>query len=208
MIGNTHSSDNIALDFLDIVEKIVSQKESVTQSAAQPSGANALNKAASEAAMENNLENYSEPNPEDFVVDMRSDGNEALDSQAGRVLESKIKDLQNEVSDAGGTESRAAVRANAKSKVRPTNGLRNGKALRILNGLGKIAGGLRNKGESFAADVVEATAMGIKNDLVVEANKRAQVVSELQKISFDLKNENKGFASDLVEATIDKILKS
>ena len=82
------------------------------------------------------------------------------------------------------------------------------KTVKILRGLGKIANSLRGKGEDFAADVVESTALGIREDAMEEARKKVVVASELEKIAFNLNSEKKFFASDLVSATIDKILKA
>ena len=76
----------------------------------------------------------------------------------------------------------------------------------VLRGLGKIEGGLRRKGEGFAADMVRATAMSVKRDLVTEAGRKRHVVSELNKIAFSLKNDGEKFASDLVKTTINKLL--
>jgi hypothetical protein len=75
----------------------------------------------------------------------------------------------------------------------------------ILSGLSKIASSLRSKNEGFAADVVEATALSITNDLKKEASRNKFVKSELRKIASDLRVKGDSFASDLVLATINKI---
>lgn len=79
-------------------------------------------------------------------------------------------------------------------------------ATEVLHGLGKIATDLRNKGKGFAADVVEATAFSIRDDLVKEASEKLHVVSSLEKIASDLKKEDPGdFSIDLIQASINRI---
>ena len=80
---------------------------------------------------------------------------------------------------------------------------------RLMRGLGKIAGSLRRKNEDFAADVVEATALNIRNDFYKKAmsssKKKEYVVSSLQKIAKDLRNKGESFAADVVITTANKI---
>jgi hypothetical protein len=75
----------------------------------------------------------------------------------------------------------------------------------IMNGLGKIAGSLRAKGEAFAADVVEATALSIRGDLVKEAERKSGIVDTLSKMASDFSNNGDNFAADMVRVTISKI---
>ena len=77
----------------------------------------------------------------------------------------------------------------------------------LMSGLGKIAGSLRRKGENFAADVVEATAISIDGDFRKTASSRGsnKTLSELRKISEELRSSNNSFAADLVDSTIKKI---
>jgi hypothetical protein len=75
----------------------------------------------------------------------------------------------------------------------------------IMNGLGKIAASLRSKGEGFAADVVEVTAFGIREDLVKEANRKNNLILSLNKMASDFNNSGDNFAADMVLATVNKI---
>jgi hypothetical protein len=79
---------------------------------------------------------------------------------------------------------------------------------RVMRGLGKIAGSLRKKNEMFAADVVEATAINIRNDFYKKANKKQTVIEGLNKIASSLSQKGEEFAADVVKATINKIAKS
>jgi hypothetical protein len=72
----------------------------------------------------------------------------------------------------------------------------------IMNGLGKISASLRNKGEGFAADVVEATAFSIRGDLAKEDQRKSGIISSLNKLASDFINSGDSFAADMVQATI------
>jgi hypothetical protein len=76
---------------------------------------------------------------------------------------------------------------------------------RVLDGLSKIAGSLRAKGEAFAADVVEATALSIRGDLRKDAGRRATVVSGLKKLASEFYSSQDTLAGDMVAVTIKKL---
>lgn len=78
----------------------------------------------------------------------------------------------------------------------------------IMRGLGKIAGSLKSKGEIFAADVVEATAISIKNDFVKEAKQKTAVIDELEKMAKRLERKGNKKAAIQVIKTASKIIKS
>lgn len=75
----------------------------------------------------------------------------------------------------------------------------------VLAGLSDIADGLRKKGENFAADVVEATAKSIREDVAAEESKTSNVVDALSKMAADLSSCGDQFAADMVLATVNKI---
>ena len=77
-----------------------------------------------------------------------------------------------------------------------------------MAGLGKIASDLRLKGESFAADMVEATAISISKDLSKEAEEKAVVIRGLKKIASDFDASGDTFAGDMVRVTIKNIIDS
>ena len=78
----------------------------------------------------------------------------------------------------------------------------------LMAGLGKIASDLRVKGEDFAADMVEATAISISKDLSKEAEEKRHVVQNLSKIASDFDNSGDTFAGDMVRVTIQNIIDS
>jgi hypothetical protein len=81
-----------------------------------------------------------------------------------------------------------------------------GRDMQIMTGLGKIAAGLRLKGEGFAADMVEATALSIGVDIKKEAAERGSVIGNLKKLAGDFDRDGDSFAGDMVRATISNIV--
>ena len=75
----------------------------------------------------------------------------------------------------------------------------------LIKGLGKIAADLRDKDEHFAADMVEATAISIGEDLRKEASKKTFVIEGLEKIARSLDRSGDVFAGDVVRTTIRNI---
>tara|TARA_Y100001937_G_C7022882_1_gene286322 strand:- start:198 stop:719 length:522 start_codon:yes stop_codon:yes gene_type:complete len=75
----------------------------------------------------------------------------------------------------------------------------------LIKGLGKIAADLRGKDEHFAADMVEATAISIGEDLRKEASKKTFVIEGLKKIARSLDSSGDVFAGDVVRTTIRNI---
>ncbi len=76
---------------------------------------------------------------------------------------------------------------------------------RVLDGLSKIASGLRSKGEGFAADVVLSTANSIRGDIEKNASRKNSILSGLEKIASDMYSNGEQLAGDMVHVTIDKI---
>jgi hypothetical protein len=79
---------------------------------------------------------------------------------------------------------------------------------RVFQGLSKIASSLRSKGESFAADVVEATANSIRGDLKKDASRKSDLVSSLRKVAKELYESRDPLAGDMVQITMNKIAKA
>jgi len=204
MIGNRYSGDNLAAEFLRLVNENASQENlgahvKKTASLDDPDD-NILNSTAGDFI----INNKDEPNRsvsdlenkiEDFSSDDTSDEEKILQNITANAYEKKKRSLEANNKADRVRESKISISADKKT-------------VKILRGLGKIANSLRGKGEDFAADVVESTALGIRKDAMQEARKKVVVASELEKIAFNLNSEKKFFASDLVSATIDKILKA
>jgi DNA-binding ferritin-like protein len=179
MIGNKYSGDNIAKEFFKLSE---------------------IKKTASE---QSSYESYVEDevvSPEDFLQTVEK--NEDL---IEKELDSKIEDLgfwedvpaQSDAEDckyeASSEDSQEFLDEDAKE---------------VLEGLGKIAGSLRLRGENFAADLVEATAFGIKSDIVKQAGEKMEVINTLNKIASEISAKGDSLTADVVKVTINKIKNS
>ena len=146
--------------------------------AAPPASANI--KTASEKALKCDLSSDLSSELEDMILDGPPEEDYVSD-----LMENNISDMEEYACDSD-------LDVSAKQKY-------------ILSGLNKISKDLRNKGEVFAADVVEATINGITDDLRKEANKSKDVVNALSKIAEELATSGDQFAADMVIATRNKI---
>ena len=79
------------------------------------------------------------------------------------------------------------------------------KEAKIMTGLSKIASSLRAKNESFAADVVEATALSIMDDFKKEASSKAHIYNELKKVASELESKGDDLSADMVRVTLSRI---
>lgn len=88
-----------------------------------------------------------------------------------------------------------------------TDYLIDSKAKFILHELGKISADLRTK-NAFAADLVDATVIDIKNDLLKEAAKKLKVVNELTKMASSAYKSGDIMTGDVITVSINNIKKS
>jgi len=202
MIGNSFAGDEIAIAMREILKSKKLEKTALLET--------------DDAETSSPVENVSladDPNPEDFLI------NEEEEIQpADEELSNKISDVSsyNPVCDQCGAENCECLEdaCPTHNEARDACGcppkedvsyLIDNRAKRILQGLGKVAGSLRAKDEDFAADLVAATAMSIKQDYIKEASKKAHVVNSLKKMATDFYANNNELAGDLVTVTINKI---
>lgn len=82
------------------------------------------------------------------------------------------------------------------------------KAQYVLFQLGKIAKGLREKNKSFAADMVEVTALEIKDQVMKKASQKLQIVSGLQKMAQESYQKGDHYTGDVISVTVENIKKS
>ncbi len=180
-----------------------------------------LRKVASEDVMKP----VEEVSAEDFLISSDADDTENVNS----VLDKKIEDMSNEADDikpcvncspskpcasCGQLEHSADCHENKADDdiddpefYSEVNDMMDTKVSFVLNGLGKIAADLRSKNERFAADMVEATAIKIKNEELEKVANKLYVFSELRKISSELLEAGDDFAADMVEVTMNKLRK-
>lgn len=82
------------------------------------------------------------------------------------------------------------------------------KAQYVLYELGKIATNLRHKNKGFAADMVEVTALEIKDEVLKKAAQKLQIVSGLQKMATESYAKGDHYTGDVIMVTVDNIKKS
>jgi hypothetical protein len=202
MFGNKYSGESIAREFGRLMNQSAIRKQAQAEESSDSPG----------------LESQALENAEDFLVAPPDDGGERVSSE----LDNKILDLSNYSDD----DADVCPKCEAKDckcdecpkckegvcKCEPeseaSDVLFDTRAAHTLHELGKMASNLRSRGESFAADMVEATANGIKEDLIKEVSKKAYVLDSLKKMATDFSREGDTLAADMVRVTINKIKNS
>jgi hypothetical protein len=206
IIGNKFNGDNIAQEF--------AKHMSSRQQAAS------LRKEAALAAESQIKLAQEELKPEDFLV-----APESKDTKINSIIDNKISELsepcevcKQEECTCGEEEACETCKSCDKcgSQEHSANdcmmGMSNDvqdlvdvKAQYVIKELGKMASGFRAKDQFFAADMVEATAISIRNDLIKEASQKLETILELKKLAQQSKKDGDLFSTDLIEATIRKI---
>lgn len=187
MFGNKYQGDDLAKEFY----KLVTLKKVASDSSEE--------KAESLAA---DLQNHAEDpamDPAQFLNSLE----EA--PEIAEQLDSEVDDLDSWAADSTQVESADDGGDTPMMYSDDMSYLLDQRASVVLNGLGKIAGSLKQRGESFAADIVEATALSIKEDMVKEASNKLETLTILSKIASDISEDGDQFTADMVNATISKI---
>lgn len=188
MFGNKYQGDTLAKEFYKLME---------------------LKKLASEGESEN-----SALDPQNHVEDEVVDPAQFLQTlekapDIAEDLDEKINNLDSySDDDASMADAMDHDHQNQAMYSDDTDYLLDHRASEVLNGLGKIAGSLKARGEVFAADMVEATASSIQDDLIKEASQKLETINVLTKIASDISEKGDRFTADIVEATIFKIKNS
>jgi hypothetical protein len=139
----------------------------------------------------------------DFLAELEKTLNQTVDvGSVASGLEQSLEGMITDDDEAGGDRATEQLIAmdSALDSFAHTNSEK-----RVLIGLSKIAGSLRAKGEAFAADVVNATAISIHGDLQKEAGRKDAIVSGLKKLAREFYNGKDPLAGDMVQVTINKI---
>lgn len=187
MIVNRRNGDSLALEFSKLLNKSLKKK------ASQESAGQLL---LDETSADDKFKD------ENFLMDEAS-----ASSSDAEVLSNSLDDSASMVSDFSSTEDKMKSSYEDKigglvdfgEDVEPESIV---EARQIMSGLGKIAKSLKDKGESFAADMVVATAHEINDNLIKEAAKTQFVKAELMKIASELDRDGDKFSRDMVLATI------
>ena len=200
MFGNKYAGADIASEMYRLLTK--SKSDSRVKTASMEGAVDAASSLKAEAIAK----------PEDFLVSPES-GTEDV----GASLEGKISNMasyadtpEEAVSQEGGSAGSllAESLADDASFAEDISYLVDARAKVVLEGLGKVAMSLYKKNETFAGDLVNATAMGIRQDYLEKATKKAKVVNSLTKMASDFYSKDNELAGDMVTVTIEKIKKS
>jgi len=200
MIGNRYSGDSIAHAFQDILRKnreMKKEAQALFESPAEDDPA--------EAVLNHKPEGDLLPDPESFLMSLDKPKSDDISG----ALDGNIESLEEGSATCEACGQRVCACSDmlyAKDKPSESDYF-DATASHILNGLGKIAGSLQAKGHNFASDIVEATAMSIKDDFIKEAQNKARVTSELRKMAKELSDSGNVIASDIILVTIEKIKK-
>lgn len=157
--------------------------------------------------------------PEDFLIETEPEVN-----SHSNILDNKIEEVSSYVKDDKVVKQQAdkKVAKNKascnscnsqecscqKKKSEDISYLVDKKAQYVLFQLGKIASGLREKNNNFAADMVEATALEIKDQTLQKAAKKYQVVTGLQKMAKAAYKSGDSLTGDVITVSIEEIKKS
>jgi len=193
MIGNKYSGDTIASEFYKLI--------TLKKMAYEGGGRDVSTPDLPTEPTENTLSLDEDLNPEEFLRSL--DEVEISDG-----IDQNIKDLESWSQDGVYNEQPDAGASQAPTYSEDMNYLLDQRAAKVLNGLGKIAGSLQQKGEGFAADMVAATAKNIKDEMVKDASMKLEAVSLLKKVASDIEDEGDRFTADIIKATILKIKNS
>lgn len=206
MFGDRFAAEELARNFQSRMSKLQSLKKQAAE-AQQPAKA-----VTSKVA---------QVKPEDFlvappdVVDVHGDD-----------LDSKIKEVSSYAEDGSDMSCHKCNESYAKDSEHTCNSSEDGgsmemplladdmnylidtKAHHILFELGKIASALRLQKQSFAADMVEVTALEIKQATLAKAAKKLEVVTGLQKMASESYAEGDRLTGDVISVTIENVKKS
>lgn len=201
MIGNRYGGDSIAHAFQDILRKQQEMKkeaQALFESPAEDDPA--------EAVLNHQPEGDLLPDPESFLMSLDKPESDDISGALDGSIEAFDGGDASCLEDGHAGCAKCSDMTYAQDKPSEVDYF-DATAAHILSGLGKIAGSLQAKGHNFASDIVEATAMSIKDDFIKEAENKARVTSELQKMAKELSDSGNVIASDMVLVTIEKIKK-
>jgi uncharacterized protein YqeY len=197
MFGNRFSVDNLAGDFLKELDKIRSFKKE----------SNLKSKSASDVK------------PEDFLISQEEDTNvydkdlnDKIDSISNYADEEPCDICHEEHEEHQVLEKEIPMDMDTKSfedkDLEDISYLVDKKAKYVLHRLGKIASSLRKKNEAFAADMVELTAIDIKNETIAKAAQKIQVIDNLKKMANKSYSKGDQLTGDVISSTIESIKKA
>jgi hypothetical protein len=195
MIGNKFATEELAKNFQQRMSKLHAIKKQASVEREETSALGANSKVA-------------QVNPEDFLVTP----SEQIDVH-GKDLEEKIQEVSSYAEDPSCkkcgkghmAEDGCATEAPPMAMADDMSYLTDRKAEYVLHQLGKVAGEMRAEGKSFAADMIQATAIQIKNQAVKKASDKLSIVTGLRKMAKNAYDGGDKLTGDVVTVTINKI---
>jgi len=208
MISLKTNGDTIANEFLKLIGNSSEIKKEASLIGVEPTEITIKGKSVKGAGFEKALEQKMsevKDQAESYMKDqgMPPSGGTSEEIDAASFLVDSASDGESIASDA--LDSTIESFSSKRTRKRNSGVTINGREKALLDGLGKIALKLRRKGEAFAADMVDATRVGVKGDIAKEAAKRNNVNRTLSKIASNLRRDGDSFAADVVSATIANI---
>ena len=192
MFGDKYAAEEIARNFQKNIFKLQSKNK------------------AEKSVDKKTIKKASLVSPEDFLIDPVEEVDvhgQDLDNRIDSVSSYAEDDKMESCAKCG--ESMASDHyCKSASKRKGIEYLIDLKAKNVLFELGKIASSLRNEDKNFAADMVQATALSIRNEALAKAAKKLNVINELRKMAKDSYNEGDRLTSDVILATIENIKKN
>lgn len=196
MFGNKFAAEELARNFQQSMSK-----------------SNALKKQAA-ADLKETSDQVANPKvaqvkPEDFLVSP----SEQIDVH-GNDLENKIQEVSSYAEDPScgkcgvghlAEDGCAKTEEVSSALADDTSYLVDSKAEYVLNQLGKVAGEMRAGGKNFAADMIQATAIQIKNEAVKKAADKLSIVTNLRKMAKNAYASGDELTGDVVTVTINRI---
>lgn len=189
MFGNKYQGDDLAKEFYKLVTLKKMASDSVDDFQGETSGVDSL---------ENHVE-------DDILDPARFLNSVDKESDLTDELNQDVESLDSLLEGEAPVESGLDLEESEPMYSDDLGFLLDQRASMVLEGLGKIAGSLKQRGEGFAADIVAATAQSIKGDMVKEASRKLETITILSKVASDISDEGDQFAADMVRATISKI---
>lgn len=228
MVGNKYKADHLAKAFqerLNSLNKIKSDLNKVASQHAEPakkkmkaedfliSGDHSKKKSPASAAIDNEIAK-SKKRRESEAKDVKSKSNcnmcgYAHDGQCSMAKDKKCKACKKAPCKCSAAEDAVVDGAGpAVYHAKDHSYLVDHKAAFVLSELGKVAADLRKSGKSLAADMVDVTAIEIKDEAIQKAASKLEVINGLKKMASESFAEGDRFTGDVILATINNIKKS
>lgn len=188
-----YAADSIATEMFKLLKKTAMEEHQEDDAKEKPK--NKMHEDSSKDRKSHKMEDDAMDDIADYLSEEDEVEDDSFDS-----LDDEIQSMHDHADDEEEDDSEDSLMLQNEMKSEASD-----KNLILMKGLGKIEAGLRRKGESFAADLVRATAFDIQEDIVKEAKQKEYVLRNLVKMASNLDSRGESLAADLLRVTINKI---